>query len=110
MLRFKLAGHVGNAIEPHAKLPEAPFAPGSYANDEKRKANENLWKSLLAQAESRRLSQRRGQRFEALEAIRKAAALPVPAGHSRAELRDAALASLVLVDLETEREWEGDRD
>jgi hypothetical protein len=50
LLRFKLAGHVGNAIEPHAKLPEAPFAPASYANDEKRKANENLWKSLLAQA------------------------------------------------------------
>jgi WD40 repeat protein len=82
----------------------------SGAEDEKRKANENLWESLLAQAESRRLSQRRGQRFEALEAIRKAATLPVPPGHSRAELRDAALASLVLADLETEREWEGDRD
>ena len=80
------------------------------ANDKEHKANENLWEALLAQAESRRLSQRRGQRFEALEAIRKAAALPVPPGHSRAELRDAALASLVLVDLETEREWEGDRD
>jgi serine/threonine protein kinase/WD40 repeat protein len=76
------------------------------AEDEKRKANANLWESLLAQAESRRLSQRRGQRFEALEAIRKAAALPVPPGHSRAELRNAALACLVLTDLETEREWD----
>jgi WD40 repeat protein/tetratricopeptide (TPR) repeat protein len=77
------------------------------AEDEKRIANENLWESLLAQAESRRLSQRRGQRFTALEAIRKAAALPVPPGHSRAELRNAALACLVLPDLETIREWEG---
>jgi serine/threonine protein kinase/WD40 repeat protein len=71
------------------------------------KATENLWESLLAQAESRRVSQRRGQRFAALEAIRKAAALPVPPGHSRAELRNAALACLVLADLETEQEWDG---
>jgi WD40 repeat protein len=79
----------------------------SGAEAEKRRANERLWESLLAQAESRRVSQRRGQRFEALEAIRKAAALPVPPGHSRAELRNAALACLVLADLETVREWEG---
>jgi serine/threonine protein kinase/WD40 repeat protein len=78
------------------------------ADDEKGKANEKLWESLLAQAESRRLSQRRGQRFEALEAIRQAAALQVPAGHSRTELRDAALGCLVLADLETVREWVGD--
>jgi WD40 repeat protein len=79
----------------------------SGAEDGKRKANENLWESLLAQAESRRLSQRRGQRFVALEAIRQAAALPVPQGHSRSELRNAALACLVLPDLETTQEWEG---
>jgi WD40 repeat protein len=68
-------------------------------NDAVRDGEHRLWKSYLAEARATRLSGRPGQRFESLAAIRKALALPVPPGHSRAELRDEAIACLVLADL-----------
>ncbi len=64
-----------------------------------------LWAALVSEAEARRFSGRRGQRFEALEAIRQAATLPVPPGRSRDELRNAAIAVLGLPDLAVAREW-----
>ncbi len=82
-------------------------AAGKRAEEGERHANENLWVSLLTEAESRRLSRRKGQRFASLEAIRKAMALPLPPGRSVVELRNAAIACLVLPDVETLREWEG---
>jgi len=48
-----------------------------------------------------------GQRFGALKAIRAALDLPLPAGHSRDELRNEAIAALCLPDLEVDKEWNG---
>jgi hypothetical protein len=56
--------------------------------EEKRKADENLWFSLLEQARAKARSRERGQRFDGLAAIRQAMRLPVPPGHSVAELRN----------------------
>jgi serine/threonine protein kinase/WD40 repeat protein len=63
-----------------------------------------LWLSNLSQAQARRMSRRSGQRFASLRAIKEALALPVPPGHSRAELRTEAIAALCLPDLELARE------
>jgi WD40 repeat protein len=46
-----------------------------------------------------------GQRLDALRAIRKALALPVPPGRSRDELRTEAIAALLLPDMEIAKEW-----
>jgi serine/threonine protein kinase/WD40 repeat protein len=63
---------------------------------------EQLWQTLVERAAAKHASGRVGQRFETLDAIRKAAAIrPGP------ELRDEALAALVLPDAEVAREWEG---
>jgi serine/threonine protein kinase/WD40 repeat protein len=63
-----------------------------------------LWLSHLSGAQSRRMSRRSGQRFASLRAIKEALALPVPPGHSRAQLRTEAIAALCLPDLELARE------
>jgi serine/threonine-protein kinase len=63
-----------------------------------------LWLSYLRQAQSRRMSRQSGQRFASLRAIKEALALPVPPGHSHAELRIEAIAALCLPDLELVRE------
>jgi WD40 repeat protein/tetratricopeptide (TPR) repeat protein len=65
------------------------------------------WLAHRDEARAVRLSGRPGQRLAALAAIRKAAALAVPPGHSRDELRTEALACLCLPDLEELRTWEG---
>jgi WD40 repeat protein len=70
----------------------------------------NQWASYLDQAHARRLSQGRGQRFESLEAIRKALRLPLPPGRSLAELRNEAAAALALPDVEVVQEWDGPKD
>jgi WD40 repeat protein/tRNA A-37 threonylcarbamoyl transferase component Bud32 len=77
------------------------------AEEEKRKADEQSWEALLAQARASSRSRERGQRFQGLAAIRKALGLPVPPGHSVAELRDVAIACLVLPDVEIAHEWNG---
>jgi serine/threonine protein kinase/WD40 repeat protein len=70
-------------------------------------AQEKLWVSLADRAQALRMSRHPGQRVASLESIRDALKLPVPHGHSRAELRTAAIAALALPDLELMREWEG---
>jgi len=58
--------------------------------------NTNLWDARLSQARAGRMSRRVGQRFDSLDAIQKALALPVPEGRSLDELRNEAIACLAL--------------
>ena len=67
---------------------------------------EALRQSYLEQAQALRLTGAKGQRFQGLAAIRKALRLPL-ANQPLAELRNAAIACLVLPDVETDFEWEG---
>ncbi len=69
-------------------------------------ANEALRQSYLEQAQALRLTGVKGQRFQGLAAIRKALRLPL-ANQPPAELRNAAIACLVLPDVDTDIEWEG---
>jgi WD40 repeat protein len=73
----------------------------------RREATDALWISFRDQARAVRFSGRQGQRFEGIDAIRKALKQPVPAGHSLDELRTEAIACLSLPDVEVLREWEG---
>jgi WD40 repeat protein/Flp pilus assembly protein TadD len=66
-----------------------------------------LWQAYLDRAQARRVSRRPGQRFDSLRAIQEALKLPVPPGRSRDELRNEAIAALVLPDLEVFKEWDG---
>jgi WD40 repeat protein/predicted Ser/Thr protein kinase len=75
------------------------------AEEEKRRADERLWESLLVQAWASSRSREGGQRFEGLAAIRRALELPVPPGHSVAELRNVAIACLAVPDVEPAGEW-----
>jgi WD40 repeat protein/tetratricopeptide (TPR) repeat protein len=63
---------------------------------------EQLWHSYAAHARRALTSGRVGQRFEALAAIRKAAAIRITP-----ELSDLAAAAVVLPDVELAQEWEG---
>jgi serine/threonine protein kinase len=77
------------------------------SDEARRKADDELWKSYLAEARAVRLSGRPGQRLKGLAAIRKALGLPAPEGHSPDELRTEAIACLSLPDVEELRRWEG---
>src|SRR5262249_41721974 len=68
---------------------------------------EKLWEACLGRAQARRVSRRPGQRFDSLRAIEEALKLPVPPGRSLDELRNEAIAALVLPDLEVVKEWNG---
>jgi serine/threonine protein kinase/WD40 repeat protein len=72
-----------------------------------RTSEERRWVSLRDQA---RASQKAGQRFASLKVIKEAVALAqelhMPAEHLH-ELRNIAIASLVLPDVEVATEWEG---
>jgi eukaryotic-like serine/threonine-protein kinase len=70
------------------------------AQQAQQQVTEQLWEAYLAQARASRLSGRIGQHFRSLATIRKALQLQMPKGHSLAELRTEAIASLVLPDLE----------
>ncbi len=73
-------------------------------------ARHKLFASYVSEARARRFSGRAGQRFGALEAVRKAAALAGELGmpaSTFAELRELAVAALSLPDLRLEREVEG---
>ena len=65
----------------------------------RREADANLWEAYLAQARAGRMSRRVGQRFDSLDAIKRALALPLPPGHTRDELRNEAISCLALPDL-----------
>lgn len=69
--------------------------------------NAKLWEALIAQARADRMTRQPGQRLDALRAIKKARDLPVPPGRSAAELRNEAIAALILPDLEIAAEWDG---
>ena len=68
--------------------------------------NDALRESYLKQAQALRLTGAKGQRFEGLAAIRNALRLPL-ANQPLAELRNAAIACLVLPDVEPGLEWQG---
>jgi WD40 repeat protein len=70
-------------------------------------AQVRLWESLLARARAVRMSGQPGQRLKCLETIDELLAMPLPAKHSRNDLRTEAVAALALPDLELVREWEG---
>jgi hypothetical protein len=72
-----------------------------------KQSDDALWVSFRDQARAIRFSGRQGQRFEGLEAIRKALRLPLPAGHSLDELRNQVIACLSVPDVEVLHEWEG---
>ena len=78
----------------------------SRAESAEHAANDALRQSYLEQAQALRLTGVEGQRSQGLAAIRKALRLPL-ADQPLAELRNAAIACLVLPDLETDIEWEG---
>ncbi|MBI4600924.1 MAG: protein kinase [Planctomycetes bacterium] len=68
--------------------------------DRNREAQENLWRAYHEQAGALRLSGHPGRRFQALDALRRAAAIrPSPA------LRDEAAACMILEDVRVEKEW-----
>jgi serine/threonine protein kinase/WD40 repeat protein len=77
------------------------------AEKAEREGKVKLWQAYLARATARRVSRRPGQRFDSLRAIREALKLPVPPGRSLDELRNEAIAALMLPDLEVVKEWEG---
>jgi serine/threonine protein kinase len=74
------------------------------------KAMHRLFDSWLAQANAGRLSRRVGQRFDSLAAVRKAtklaAVLTLPEERFL-ELRNAAIACLILPDLRLAKQWPG---
>ncbi len=73
-------------------------------------ATHRLYSALVAQARANRLSRRPGQRFGSLEALREAARiareLDLPE-EKLLELRNEAIACLLLPDFEVAGEWEG---
>jgi WD40 repeat protein len=73
-------------------------------------ATKELYHSLVAQARASRLSRRPGQRFDSLKAIEQAAKiareLQLPE-QDFLELRNEAIACLLLPDLQVEKEWDG---
>ena len=73
-------------------------------------STEKLYESLVAQADASRFSRRVGQRFNTLDAVRKAADLVhkrrIPS-ESLDRLRTLAIAALVLPDFRTEKSWLG---
>jgi serine/threonine protein kinase/WD40 repeat protein len=68
-------------------------------------AQKLLFESLLEQARASHLTRRPGQRVNGLRAIKKALKLPLPPGHTLDELRNVAIACLLLPDLEVAKEW-----
>jgi WD40 repeat protein/lipoprotein NlpI/predicted Ser/Thr protein kinase len=76
--------------------------------EERRKQTEELLKSYTATARAKRVSGQVGRRFEALEAVGKAAELARELNkppETFRELRGEAVASLALPDVKLEREW-----
>src|SRR5262249_35091029 len=80
------------------------------ASDERRKTQEALFEAYLQQAKAGHSSRRVGQRFETLEAVRKAMQIGEELGitaEQRLGLRNAAIAGLALADMRVVREWPG---
>jgi len=79
-------------------------------NASKKDALDKLWRSKLNEARTTVLTRLPGQRFTSLERIREALALAEQlglTGEDRLQLRNAAIAVLILPDFELVREWDG---
>ncbi len=70
-----------------------------------REARQNLWSAYVEQARALRFSGRAGRRFDALDAIRKAAEIKLARENSETELRNEAVACMALEDLRVATEW-----
>jgi WD40 repeat protein len=92
-----LTGVIGLLLLAVAVISTVAAARLQHAN---RKGQEKLRESLVAQARATRWSGHEGRRFDALEAIRQAAAI-----RPGLDLRNEAIAAMALVDLRPEREW-----
>ncbi len=80
------------------------------ANASKRNALTQLWHAKLSEARATVSSHQRGQRFTSLQRIREATAIAMRLGmteQDRLELRNAAIAALLLPDFEVAKEWDG---
>jgi serine/threonine protein kinase/WD40 repeat protein len=71
------------------------------------KASDRLWGALVSEARAIRMSGQPGQHTDAIAAIKQALNLPLPAGRSKSELRNEAIAAFCLPELQLEREWNG---
>jgi eukaryotic-like serine/threonine-protein kinase len=71
------------------------------AETAERERTDQLWHAYLAQARAGHWSRQPGQRFDSLEALRRAAAIRPSLG-----LRNEAIACLALADLRLERRWD----
>jgi eukaryotic-like serine/threonine-protein kinase len=95
------ASSIGAALLATILVIGSSFAAWTFRNQD-RKTRENLFDSLTAQAQARRLSRRVGRRFESLNALARAGALArelkLPQ-ESFDLLRDETIACLVLPDL-----------
>jgi serine/threonine protein kinase/WD40 repeat protein len=67
-------------------------------------SNLKLWDSLLSQAKASRMSRRVGQRFDSLEAVKRAMSMQLPAGRATSDLRDETIAALCLPDFRLTQE------
>jgi serine/threonine protein kinase/WD40 repeat protein len=79
------------------------------AKEAEKAAQKRLFESLLAEARASHLTRRPGQRVNGLRAIKEAIKLPLPPGHTLDELRNEAIACLLLPDLEVAKEWNNRR-
>jgi serine/threonine protein kinase/WD40 repeat protein/Tfp pilus assembly protein PilF len=68
---------------------------------QRQRADEELWKSYLAQARAYRWSGRAGRRFDSLDLLKKAAEF-----RTSIELRNEAIACMTLPDLRVARQWQ----
>jgi WD40 repeat protein len=100
------AGSSVTALYLHATLRESE-ANRIRAEEAERDGKAKLWQAHLDRAQARRVSRQPGQRFDSLRAIQQALTLPVPPGRSLDELRNEAIAALVLPDLKVVNEWHG---
>ena len=84
------------------------------AESEREKGRQSTFEALMQQAAALRWSGKPGRRFEAFDALTKAAAIPMPI--TRAEpnnqnrLRDSAIACLAIVDMRPLDCWQGNPD
>jgi eukaryotic-like serine/threonine-protein kinase len=101
------ADAVNAAAQKEDALKDAKAALAA-ARQSERGADQRLFESYLAQARAHRLSRRAGQRFESLDVLQRATqlarALDLPAERFH-ELRNSAIATLALPDLDLAGPW-----
>src|SRR2546421_115114 len=103
VLVLLLAVTIGSPIALYRINRERQRAERNAANEslQRQRADQELWKSYLAQARANRWSGRAGRRFESLAVLKKAAEI-----RPSLELRNEAIACMALPDLRIARQWE----